>query len=149
MEVDTRSKKVSFFFLEKKNVSNMEGLTFSMHVIYIKKKISIHFLGDHVNGFTLIYIYIYIFMPMMQPPLWLTSPPTLWLCPCWLGHAPTKLQIYIFRLKKKKYLQVWRGEDFSRWIEVRFLKLGWRTLKDQKSYLKKFKSSFSTIVPFI
>ena len=56
-----------------------------------KQNISIHFSGDHVNGFTPLYIY----MPMMQPP-WLTSPPTLWLRPYWLGHAPTKLQyIYI------------------------------------------------------
>ena len=50
--------------------------------------------------------------------------------------------------KKIKHLQVWRGEDFSRWIQVGLLKLDWIIPKDQKSSLKKFNSNFSTIVPF-
>ena len=44
------------------------------------------------------------------------------------------------KLKKKK--------EYER-IQVGFLKLGQRTLKDQKSSLKKFKSNFLAIVPFI
>ena len=40
-------------------------------------------------------------------------------------------------------------KEFSKRIQVRFLNLGQRPIKDQKSSLKKFKSGFSTIVPFI
>ena len=34
-------------------------------------------------------------------------------------------------------------------IQVGFLKLGQKILKDQKSSLKKFKSNFLAIIPFI
>ena len=65
----------------------------------------------------------------------------------WRSTCVRKKQVFLFLEKKNTY--IWKGEDFSRWIQVEFLKLGWRTPKDQKGSLKNFKFSFSTIVPFI
>ena len=81
--------------------SLMKGFTFSMHVLYIKRKSSFIFFGDHVNvhilnlhPYTIIYVYICQNDAPRQPLSWLTTPPTLWL-------HPTKLQnIYIYILKR-------------------------------------------------
>ena len=51
-------------------------------------------------------------------------------------HTHTHICIHIYRTRKKKHLQVWRGEYFSWWYQVGFLKLGWNAL--WKSSSKNF-----------
>ena len=56
--------------------------------------------------------------------------------------------IYI-TYKKKGALIGWRGEGFSRWIQVEFPKIGLEITqknKNWKNFLKEFKSSFSSWV---
>ena len=107
----------------------------------------IYYIFIHTPIEAQIYIYIYIYIcrssRFKATPLWHVSiefdmPPTTW---SWYD------MIYIYNKKKEK---PYKFEEVKiSWNQVKFLKLGWRTLNDKKSSLKKFKSSFLTIIPFI
>ena len=141
LETDASSKKVSLFLpwkkkTPKKHVSTymficmeiksfFSGLTFSMHVIDIKKnKISIHFWGDHVlhtKIHTIIYIYANDAATIVAHVSTCTTLSMLtWAC----THQAPKKYIYITKKKKKTYkfeeVKISRGEfksGFSSWVE--------------------------------
>ena len=99
--------------------SLMKGFTFSMHVLYIKRKSSFIFFWrsrkcPYIKSSSL-HHYICIYMPMMTPQGNHYHGSRLHQhC----GSIPPSSKIYIYIYIKKKHLQVWRGEDFSRWIQV-------------------------------
>ena len=125
--------------------SLMKGFTFSMHVLYIKRKSSFIFFWrsrkcPYIKSSSL-HHYICIYMPKWRPKATtiMAHDSTNIVAPS--HQAPKYIYIYILKRNTCKFEEVK--------ISSGKFNLDWRTPKDQKSSLIRFRSSLSTIIPFI